>query len=100
MNQLLDDLQDTCDTIMEFSNGKELYVSLDIDVVDPSFAPATGYPEPGGLTSREFIYLVQRINKMKNLKAIDLVEINAEKDKEKYNGITIKLGAKIIGELL
>ena len=100
MNQLLDDLQDTCDTIMEFSNGKELYVSLDIDVVDPSFAPATGYPEPGGLTSREFIYLVQRINKMKNLKAIDLVEINAEKDKEKYNGITIKLGAKILSELI
>lgn len=100
MNQLLDDLQDTCDTIMEFSNGKELYVSLDIDVADPSFAPATGYPEPGGLTSRDFIYLVQRINKMKNLKAIDLVEINAEKDKEKYNGITIKLGAKILSELI
>ena len=34
-----------CDTIMEFSNGKELYVSIDIDFIDPVFAPATGYPE-------------------------------------------------------
>lgn len=97
MNQLLEDLQDACDTIMEFSNNKELYVSIDIDVIDPSFAPATGYHEPGGLTSRQFIYLIQRINKIKNLRVLDLVEINPKKD---AGGITIKLGAKILGELL
>lgn len=99
MNQLLGDLQDTCDTIMEFSNGKELYVSIDIDVIDPVFAPATGYQEVGGLTSRQFLYLIQRINKIKNLRAVDIVEINIEKDKE-FNDITVKLGAKILGELL
>jgi len=90
MNKLLEDLEDTCDTIMEFSNNKELYVSIDIDVIDPAFAPATGYIEPGGLTSRQFIYLIQRINKIKNLKAVDLVEINPDKD---INNLTIKLGA-------
>ena len=82
---------------MEFANGKELYVSVDIDVIDPAFAPATGYPEPGGLSSREFIYLIQRINKMKNLRGIDIVEINPEKDE---NNLTIKLGAKILSELI
>ena len=97
MNQLLDNLQDTCDIIMEFSKNKELYVSIDIDVIDPAFAPAVYYKEPGGLTSREFIYLIQRINKMKNLRAVDIVEINPEKDKD---GLTVKLGAKILGELL
>ena len=97
MNQLLDDLHDSCDVIMEFSNGKELYLSLDIDVVDPVFAPATGYIEPGGLTSRQFIYLVQRMNKIKNLRAIDLVEINPEKDS---TGMTVKLGAKILSEFI
>jgi len=97
MNQLLGDLQDTCDAIMEFSNGKELYVSIDIDVIDPAFAPATGYPEPGGLTSRQFLYLIQRINKIKNLRGIDIVEINSEKDK---NNLTVKLGAKILGGLV
>jgi len=94
---LTEDLQEMCDTIMEFSNGKELYVSIDIDVIDPVFAPATGYPEVGGLTSREIVYLVQRIKKIKNLRAVDIVEINEKKDKDK---ITVKLGAKILAELL
>ena len=97
MNQLLEDLQDTCDIIMEFSNNKELYVSIDIDVIEPCFAPGAHYKEPGGLTSREFIYLIQRINKIKNLRAVDIVEINPEKDKD---GLTVKLGAKILSELL
>ncbi|MCX6747090.1 MAG: arginase family protein [Candidatus Pacearchaeota archaeon] len=97
INQILEDLQDMCDTIMEFSNGKELYVSIDIDIIDPAFAPATGYPEPGGLTSRQFLYLIQRINKIKNLRAFDIVEINEKKDE---NGLTVKLGAKILAELL
>ena len=97
INQLNENLQNICDTIMEFSNNKELYVSIDIDVIDPVFALATGYPEPGGLTSRQFIYLIQRINKIKNLRGIDIVEINPEKDK---SGLKVKLGAKILGELI
>jgi agmatinase len=97
MNQLQEDLDDTCDIIMEFSNRKELYLSIDIDVIDPVFAPATGYPEPGGLTNRQFLYIIQRMNKIKNLRAIDIVEINPDKDK---TGITVKLGAKILGELI
>lgn len=97
MNQLQEDLQDTCDAIMEFSNNKELYVSIDIDIIDPAFAPATGYPEPGGLTSREFIYLIQRINKIKKLRAVDLVEINPDRDRD---NMTVKLGAKILSELI
>ncbi len=97
VNRLNENLSDVCDSIMEFSNKKELYVSLDIDVIDPCFAPSTGYPEPGGLTSRQMIYLIQRINKIKNLKALDIVEINEVKDKD---NLTIKLGAKILSELI
>jgi len=97
MNQLLENLEDSCDIIMELSRNKELYISIDIDVVDPAFAPGTRYKEPGGLTSRQFIYLIQRLNKVKNLKAIDIVEINPEKD---IKGLTVKLGAKILAELM
>jgi len=97
MNFLNEDLHDSCDTIMEFANGKELYVSIDIDVVDPAFAPATGYCEPGGLTSRQLLYIISRVAKMKNLRAVDIVEINPEKD---YNNMTVKLGAKLLAELL
>ena len=97
INQFLDNLQDTCDVIMEFSDGKQLYVSIDIDVIDPSFAPGTGYQESGGLSSRDFLYIIQRINKIRNLRGIDIVEINPEKDE---GGKTVKLGAKILGELI
>jgi arginase family enzyme len=99
MNRFLEDAQDTCDAITEFSAGRETYVSIDAEVADPAFAPAVAVPEPGGLTSREMIYLIQRINKMKNLKAVDITEINSEKDKQ-FEGKTVELGAKLLSELL
>ncbi len=97
INKISEDIDNIADTIMEFANGKDVYISVDIDVIDPAFAPGTGYPESGGLTSREFIYLIQRIKKMKNLRAVDIVEINPEKDRD---GLTVKLGAKILSELI
>ena len=97
INSIIEDIDNIADTIMEFANNKQTYVSIDIDVIDSAFASGTGYAEPGGLTSREFIYLIQRINKIRNLKAVDIVEINPEKDKE---GLTVKLGAKILSKLL
>jgi arginase family enzyme len=97
INSFLENLEDSCDLIMEFSNKKELYVSIDIDVIDPAFASGTGYREPGGFSSREFIYIMQRLNKTKSLRALDIVEINPEIDKD---DLTIKLGAKILSEFL
>ncbi|MBU0958567.1 MAG: arginase family protein [Nanoarchaeota archaeon] len=99
INEFVRDIDNACDTVMEFANGRELYLSLDIDVVDPAFAPATGYIEPGGLTSRQLIYILQRMNKMKNLRGVDIVEINEKKDRE-YGGVTVKLGAKILAEII
>ncbi len=97
MNQILEDIDETCDIIMEFSDGKDLFVSIDISVVDPAFAPSTAYAEPGGLTSRQFLYMIQRINRVKNLKGVDLAEINEKKDS---NLSTVRLGAKILAELI
>ncbi len=88
-------IHDICDSVM--SVAKEwgaLYVSVDIDVLDPAFAPGTGYPEPGGMASRELIYFLQRMKMLKNFKAADIVEVNPEKDE-----LTAKLGAKLVIEL-
>ncbi len=97
INEFSQDIQGITDMVMEFSQGKEAYLSIDIDVVDPSFAPGTGYIEPGGLTSREILYISQRMALLKNLKGIDLVEINPLNDKD---GMTVKLGAKILAEFV
>lgn len=96
MNQIRENIQDSCDILMEFSRGKELYVSIDIDSIDPAFAPGTNNLEPGGISSRDFLYFIQRINLLKNLRGVDIVEINPEKD---INNSTIKLGAKIVSEI-
>lgn len=99
LNEVAVDIENACDTIMEFANGKELYLSLDMNSVDPAYAPSTNNREPGGLTSRQLIYLIQRINKMKNLKAVDIVEINSDKDKE-FDNLTVRLGAKVLSEFI
>lgn len=63
--------------LTEANDGPEhLYVSFDIDVLDPAFAPGTGTPEPGGLTTREVFPLVRALCAEKNLVGFDLVEVN------------------------
>jgi len=97
MNDLLLNLEDVTDTIMEFASGKKLYLSIDIDFIDPAFAPSTGYPEPGGASSREAMYIFSRLSLLKNLKALDIVEVNSEDDKTRA---TVRLAGKILAEFL
>jgi agmatinase len=51
-----------------------VYLSLDIDVLDPAFAPGTGTPEPGGWTTRELIRILRGIEGL-NLVGADVVEV-------------------------
>lgn len=89
--------ENVCDAIMEAARSWDAcYVSVDVDVVDPSAAPGTGYAEPGGLSSRELLYFLQRLKLLKNLGAADVVEVIPAKD---VGGITVALGAKLVNEL-
>jgi len=86
-----------CDAVMAAAKKFDaLYLSIDLDAVDAAFAPGVTYPEVAGLTSREFLYFLHRIKKLKNLKASDIVELNPDKD---INNITALLAAKIVVEL-
>ena len=53
-----------------------LHVSVDIDSLDPWFAPSTGTPVLGGLTLTELMYIGNRIHDTGKLKTLDLVEVN------------------------
>lgn len=91
-------IKEVCDLVMEkMCVFQSLYLSIDIDAVDPAFAPGTGYLEPGGLSSSDVIYMLNRIKNMRNLNTVDLVEINPRKD---VNNLTVNLGKKIIGVFL
>jgi len=98
VKEIHEEERDICDTVMEKARQADaLYVSIDIDAIDPAFAPGTGYLEPGGLSSRELIYFLQRLTLLKNFRGADIVEINPDKDE---SGKTVKLGAKILSELI
>ena len=72
------------------------YVTLDIDVVDPAFAPGTGTPQVGGLSSAQILDLVRGLKGM-NLVGCDLVEVSPPYD----NGeITSLLAANLLYELI
>ena len=62
------------------------YVSLDIDVLDPAFAPGTGTPEAGGLTSRELLNILRSFAGL-NLVGADIVEVAPAYDHAEITGI-------------
>ena len=93
----LDEYQEICDIIMELSRNHQIYLSIDIDVVDSAFVPGTANKESAGITTRQLIYFLQRLNILSTLRVIDINEINPDLD---INDQTVKFGAKILGELL
>ena len=71
-----------------------VYLSLDMDVMDPAFVPGVSHWEPGGLTVREVITLVQQLGG--TLVAADLVEYNPTRDP---SGMTAMVAAKLVKEI-
>ncbi|MCI4352737.1 MAG: agmatinase [Thermoplasmata archaeon] len=67
------------DQIVSEIQGQPVYVSLDIDVLDPAFAPGTGTPEPGGLTSRELIHFLRELHRLQVV-GFDVVEVAPQYD--------------------
>ena len=78
---------------LEFEGA--VYVSLDMDCLDPAFAPGVSHVEPGGLSTREVLKIIQ------NLKGIavgaDIVEYNPDRDP---SGITGMVAAKLLKEII
>lgn len=73
-----------------------VYLSIDLDILDPAYAPGVGNPEPGGLSTRNLIEFIQSLQGIKLL-AFDIVELCPKFD---YSGITSLAAAKIVKETL
>ena len=79
------------------SKNYAFYISFDIDIFDPSFAPGTGTPETFGLNPTYIRELLLKIIKTFDVRSFDLVEISPDLD---VNDITSWLGLKLIYEIL
>ena len=64
------------EAIEQALNGPEMiYISLDIDVLDPGFAPGCTNPEPGGMTPGDLLWTIRRLVEATNVIAMDVVEV-------------------------
>ncbi|WP_433876159.1 agmatinase [Sinomonas atrocyanea] len=66
--------------------SRPLYISVDIDVLDPAHAPGTGTPEAGGMTSRELLEIIRGLRGL-NLVAADVVEVAPAYDHAEITGV-------------
>ncbi len=85
--------------IAEALDGPEaIYLSVDVDVLDPAFAPGTGTPEPGGLTARELLRAVRHVAGGTNLVGMDVVEVAPAYDGP--GAITAEVAHRVVLEAL
>ena len=81
------------DLVLQFTGP--VYISLDLDGLDPAYAPGVSHPEPGGLSTRNIINIIHSLKGQ--VIGGDIVEYNPDKD---INDITATTGAKLMKELI
>lgn len=79
----------------KFTFDGPVYISLDMDAIDPAYAPGVSHHEPGGFTTRQVLHILQTIRG--NIVGADLVEYNPTRD---GSGITAMLAAKLYKEMI
>lgn len=84
------------DKVVARAAGLKKYISIDLDCIDPAFAPGVSLPSVGGLSSIDLIYLVKRVIDF-GLIGIDIVELSPDFD---INHTTANLAARIISECI
>jgi len=89
-------VDEAIDKVRERVGKRPVYVSIDIDVLDPAHAPGTGTPEPGGLTSRELQMILRGFTDL-NLVGGDVVEVAPAYD---HAELTTIAAANVVYELL
>jgi arginase len=82
------------DSSVKLTFNGPVYISLDMDVVDPAFAPGVSHPEPGGLSTREVLKIIQDLDAP--VVGADIVELNPNRD---LNGLTAMSAAKFLKEI-
>jgi agmatinase len=82
MEEIIDrGIDSVIDDVLEEVEGAEaVWLSVDIDVLDPAFAPGTGTPEPGGMSTRELLRSVRRLVIARGMAGMDVVEVSPPYD--------------------
>lgn len=84
------------DSTVEMLKGKPVYLTIDLDVLDPSVLPGTGTPEAGGVTFNELLDAVKKVSQL-NIVAMDMTELSPIWDQ---TGASTILACKLLREML
>lgn len=87
----------TLKDIVEKLRDVPVYITIDLDVLDPSVLPGTGTPEPGGITYRELLEAIGHFQTLNNIVAADVVELSPQYDP---SGASTAVACKTIREML
>ncbi len=88
-------MQDVVDEALDGTDG--IYLSIDIDVLDPGFAPGTGTPEPGGFAPIDLLRVIRKIVLETNVVAMDVTEVCPPYD---VSDLTVNVAHRLIWETL
>ena len=88
---------DGIEEVIESLKGKDVYFTVDLDVLDPSVFPGTGTPEAGGVTFEELRKAVTKVCRMCNIVGCDVNELSPHYDQ---SGVSTAVACKIIREML
>ena len=92
VRQVKNFFESRCDTV---------HISFDMDSLDPSIAPGTGVPVPGGLNYREALLLMEEMNTLGLVNSMEIVEVNPILDVRNQTAVmAVNLSARILGEKL
>ena len=79
------------------AKADKLYISVDIDVLDPAFAPGTGTPEPGGIPSSDLLRIVRQLCHEHDVVGVDVVEVAPAYD---VSDLTVNAAHRVVFEAL
>ena len=79
------------------ASADHLYISVDVDSLDPSFAPGTGTPEPGGIATSDILRIVRQLAREHNVVGMDVVEVAPAYD---VSELTVNVAHRLVMEAL
>lgn len=87
---------DKLDEAIEMIKDKPVYLTIDLDVLDPSIFPGTGTPEPGGITFKDLMVILNKLSVL-NIVGADVVELAPDYDP---TGVSTAVASKVLREVM
>jgi len=87
----------TLESCVRRLKNKPVYITIDLDVLDPSVFPGTGTPEPGGINFHQMLEIIAMLSKLENVVGLDIVELSPKYD---ASGVSTAVACKILRELV